>query len=384
MSRRPAVKYELSIVMPCLNEAETVGVCVEKALTFLKENNVKGEVIVANNNSIDDSADIARRAGSRVVDVKEKGYGAALHGGVISSVSKYVIIGDADDSYDFGNLMPLLEKLRSGSDFVIGDRFKGEIEKGAMPPLHKYIGNPILSGLGKLFFRTKINDFHCGLRGFTIDAYHKVDMQSKGMEYASEMIVKAVMYGMRISEVPIKLSKDGRSGKPHLRSFRDGWRHLRFLLLFSPRWLFFYPGLAMMFLGIVFSAIILFQHDINWDVHSMLYSSGLVMIGFQAVIFAIFTKTFAVHEKLLPMNRQIEDILSKLSLEKGLVTGMIFVVIGIAAFVYALLIWQDGEFFEIGVSGTMRIVITSVTLLVLGFQLIFSSFFFNLLQLNTK
>ncbi len=375
---------ELSIVMPCLNEAETLAVCIRKAKSFIAKNNVAAEIIVADNGSTDGSGKIAKDLGVVVVNVAEKGYGSALIGGVNAAGGKYIIMADADDSYDFADLMPFLKKLREGYGLVMGNRFTGGIEKGAMPLLHRYVGNPILSGIGKLFFKCQIRDFHCGLRGFTKSAYKRMDLQTTGMEFASEMVVKAILYNIKITEVPTKLSPDGRSGKPHLRSFRDGWRHLRFLLLYSPRWLFLYPGLMMMMIGLLSGGFILFQPDINWDIHSLLYSSASILIGFQAVIFAIFTKTFAVHEKLIPNNPQIELILGKLSLEKGLLAGFVLILAGIAAFVYAVVIWRQGEFFEVGITITMRIVITSVTLLILGFQLVFSSFFFNVLQLNTK
>ncbi len=361
-----------------------MAVCIRKAKSFIEKYNVDAEIIVADNGSTDGSAKIAKDLGVVVVNVAEKGYGSALIGGINAAGGKYIIMADADDSYDFADLMPFLKMLREGYGLVMGNRFAGGIEKGAMPPLHRYVGNPILSGIGKLFFKCQIRDFHCGLRGFTKSAYKKMDLQTTGMEFASEMVVKAILYNINITEVPTKLSPDGRSGKPHLRSFRDGWRHLRFLLLYSPRWLFLYPGLVMMLIGLLSGGYILFQPDINWDIHSLLYSSASILIGFQAVIFAIFTKTFAVHEKLIPNNPQIELILGKLSLEKGLLAGFVLILAGIAAFVYAVVIWRHGEFFEVGITITMRIVITSVTLLILGFQLVFSSFFFNVLQLNTK
>ncbi len=370
--------------MPCLNEAETIGLCIRKAKDFIAKNNVKAEIIIADNGSSDGSGKIAKETGAIVVNVAEKGYGRALIGGINAAGGKFIIMADADDSYDFGSLMPFLNKLREGYDLVMGNRFKGGIVPGAMPPLHRYIGNPILSGVGKFFFKSRIGDFHCGLRGFSKSAYNRMDLQTTGMEFASEMVVKATLHNMRITEVPTVLYPDGRSRRPHLRSFRDGWRHLRFLFLYSPRWLFLYPGLMLMLIGFLSGGYILFQPDINWDIHSMLYSSASILIGFQAVIFAIFTKTFAVHEKLIPYNPQIELILGKLSLEKGLFAGFVLILAGIAALIYAVVIWHQGQFFEVGITITMRIVISSSTLLILGFQLVFSSFFFNVLQLNTK
>ena len=236
---------ELTVVMPCLNEAETVATCVRKAVKFIADSGISGEVVVADNGSTDGSQQLAEDAGARVVDIQDKGYGNALMGGILAARGEYVIMGDADDSYDFTNLMPFIEELRKGSDLVMGNRFKGGIEPGAMPPLHKYLGNPVLSFVGRLFFRSKIGDFHCGLRGFRKDSAIALGLQATGMEFASEMVVKATLAKQKITEVPTTLRKDGRSRPPHLRSWRDGWRHLRFLLLFSPRWLFFVPGIVI-------------------------------------------------------------------------------------------------------------------------------------------
>ena len=242
---------ELTVVMPCLNEAETVATCVRKAIGFLAESGISGEVLVADNGSTDGSQQLAADAGARVVPISDKGYGNALMGGIVAARGKYVIMGDADDSYDFTNLMPFVNELRKGADLVMGNRFRGGIAPGAMPPLHKYLGNPVLSFVGRLFFRSKIGDFHCGLRGFSRDSVMALNLQATGMEFASEMVVKATLAGQHVTEVPTTLSKDGRSRPPHLRSWRDGWRHLRFLLLFSPRWLFFLPGLALLIAGLV-------------------------------------------------------------------------------------------------------------------------------------
>lgn len=375
---------ELSIVIPCLNEKDTIGLCVWKARTFLYCSGVSGDVVVANNMSDDGSDKIARRAGARVVDVKTKGYGAALHGGIKASRGKYVIMADGDDSYDFLGLGSFLEKLRAGADLVVGNRFAGGIDRGAMPWHHKYIGNPVLSGIGRLFFESKIKDFHCGLRGFSKAAYQRLDMQTTGMEFASEMVVKAALLNMKIEEVPTTLAPDGRSGKPHLRSFRDGWRHLRFLLMFSPRWLFFYPGVALTLFGAIFTGLIFAFPKLTFDIHAMLYSAASVLVGFQMIIFAIFSKTFAVHEKLLPINTAIEEILDNITLEKSLYAGGGAVILGAVGLIYTFIIWKGGVFWDFGVSITMRIVIASFTLLVLGFQVIFSGFFFNMLKLNTK
>lgn len=375
---------ELSIVMPCLNEAATLGVCIKKALSFLDENHIHGEIVIADNGSTDESVAIAESFSVIVKHIKEKGYGSALMGGIEASLGKYVIMGDSDDSYDFLNLMPFLDKLRSGYQFVIGNRFQGGLQPGAMPFLNRYIGNPFLSGIGRLFYNIPVGDFHCGLRGIQKEAYTLMDMQSKGMEFASEMVVKAEIYGLKVAEIPTKLSPDGRNGPSHLKIFRDGWRHLRFLFLYSPRWIFFYPALVMMIAGFSISALILINRSMRMDIHTMMYAAGLIMIGFQTLIFSIFTKTFAVHEKLLPMNPKIDKILKMLSLEKGLILGIILAVIGLCGSAYSYFIWEDGSFFKLGIPFTMRIVIASVTFFVLGFQLIFSSFFFHMLKLNNK
>lgn len=376
--------HELSIVMPCRNEASTVAVCVEKAREFLQRNKIDGEVIVADNDSADGSSELAEKAGAKVVHVKHVGYGSALSGGINAAQGQYVIIGDSDNSYDFLEIYPFLEKLREGYQLVMGNRFLGEIKPGAMPWHHKYLGNPMLTKIGKIFFNKEVGDFHCGLRGFTKEAYDIMDMQTTGMEFASEMVIKASLYNMSITEIPVTLSKDGRKGRSHLRSLRDGWRHLRFLFLYSPRWLFFYPGIALMALGLALMVFILLQPSLNWDVHTMLYASGAIMIGFQAVIFAIFTKTFAVHEKLLPSNPQIEEIFKKYTPEKGVTFGLIMALIGLLTFIFMIIIWREGTFFRFDIRITMRIVILSVTLLVLGWQLILSSFFYYLLKINTK
>ena len=375
---------ELSIVIPCLNEENTIGICIKKAQTFLKDNNVLGEIIVADNGSEDNSVKIAKDLGANIIYVEEKGYGSALIGGINAAQGKYIIMGDADDSYDFLSIMPFLEKLRQGYDMVIGNRFKTKIQKGAMPWMHKYIGNPFLSAIGRLFFRSKIGDFHCGMRAFTKESFIKMDLRTKGMEFASEMIVKAELLNLRISEVSTILYPDGRNRKSHLRPFHDGWRHLRFLMIYSPRWLFFYPGLMIMLIGIVSNLLILFQPSSKIDIHTLLYTTGAIMIGFQAVIFAIYSKNFAIHEKLLPKSSLIESIINKITPERGLVIGILMVILGISAGIYTVSIWEEGTFFKLGVSITMRIVIASFTLIVMGFQIIFSSFFLNFLKLNTK
>jgi glycosyltransferase involved in cell wall biosynthesis len=370
--------------MPCLNEEETVGICIWKARTFMQEYGITGEVIIADNGSTDNSVQISNKMGARVVHVKEKGYGYALTAGIQSAKGKYIIMADSDDSYDFLDLKGFVDNLRNGNDLVMGNRFKGKIHTHAMPWHHKYIGNPVLSFTGRLFFDSKVGDFHCGLRGFTKEAFKRMDIRTTGMEFASEIVVKASMQKMKIKEIPIQLYPDGRTGSPHLQSFNDGWRHLRFLLMFSPRWLFFYPGLLMILLGSIASLYILFNPDSHWDIHTMLYSSGVAIIGVQAIIFSIFSRIFALHEGLIPESPKISRYIEKLSLEKALIYGILLILAGILIFFYSFFIWQEGTFYELGIRITLRYVIISVFLIVVGFQIIFSGFFINILMLRTR
>lgn len=371
---------ELSIVMPCLNEAETLATCISKARDYLERHKIAGEVLIADNGSSDGSQEIATNSGARVVPIPERGYGSALRGGIAAAKGQYIIMGDADDSYDFTNLSPFLEKLRQGYDLVMGNRFQGGIKPGAMPVLHKYLGNPVLTWLGRLFFGSPCGDFHCGLRGFRKQAIEELNLRTTGMEFASEMVVKASLYGLKITEVPTTLSPDGRSRPPHLKTWRDGWRHLRFLLMYSPRWLFLYPGLALMFLGFV--ATIWFVPQPR--VHTLLYSATALIIGFQIVSFAIFTKAFAISEGLLPEDRKLRRFLRYINLEVGLIIGVILFLLGIGGSVYALYIWNARLYGALDPAMTMRIVIPSVTALALGVQVIFSSFFLSVLGLKRR
>lgn len=371
---------ELSIVMPCLNEAETLAVCINKAQNFLHQYQVAGEVIIADNGSTDGSQEIALNAGARVINVKTKGYGSALLGGISAALGQYVIMGDADDSYDFSRLNPFLEKLREGYDLVMGNRFRGGIKTGAMPFLHKYLGNPVLTWLGKLFFTSNCNDFHCGLRGFRKQAIIDLNLRTTGMEFASEMIVKATLNKLKITEVPTTLSPDGRSRKPHLRTWRDGWRHLRFLLLYSPRWLFLYPGIFLILLGIISSIILLSSPRI----HTLLYSSTAIIIGFQLVNFAVFTKVYATQEGLLPLDKKIEKFTDYFTLELGLIIGFLLFFAGLIGSIFALFYWESVSFGALNPAQTMRLVIPSVTAIALGLQIIFSSFFLSIFNLKIK
>ncbi|HEX6690240.1 MAG TPA: glycosyltransferase family 2 protein, partial [Burkholderiales bacterium] len=304
---------ELTILMPCLDEAATVGVCVQKARGFLQRSGVEGEVLVADNGSSDGSRGIAERAGARVISVQRRGYGAALGAGIAAARGRYVIMGDADDSYDFSRLESMVEKLRAGHQLVMGNRFKGGIRPGAMPALHRYLGNPVLSFIGRMLFGTGVRDFHCGLRGFDREAARGLDLRTPGMEFASELVVKASLAGWRIAEVPVVLHPDGRGRPPHLRSWRDGWRHLRFLLLFSPRWLFLYPGLALLTLGSALTAVLyvtpLRLGSAGLDIHSMLYAAAGALLGMQLCLFALFARVSAQSAGLLPRRASLDRLL---------------------------------------------------------------------------
>jgi glycosyltransferase involved in cell wall biosynthesis len=375
---------ELSLVMPCLNEAETLAICIEKAQKYLEKQGIAGEIIVADNGSTDGSQAIARQMGARVVPVPEKGYGSALRGGIAAAKGQYIIMGDADDSYDFSNLSAFLEQLRAGKELVMGNRFKGGIKRGAMPFLHQYLGNPVLTWIGKVFFASSCGDFHCGLRGFNKAAIERLNLRTTGMEFASEMIVKASLHKLKIAEVPTTLSPDGRSRPPHLRTWRDGWRHLRFLLLYSPRWLFLYPGLLLMFLGLAVVLWLLPGPRGIFDIHTLLFAATAIIVGFQSVTFAIFTKVFAMSEGLFPKDNRFERVFRYLNLEVGLLAGSLLLLIGIAGSLYAFTYWGTTSFGHLEPVKTMRIVIPSVTCLALGVQVIFASFFLSVLGLKRE
>jgi hypothetical protein len=377
---------ELTVVMPCLNEAETVATCVTKAVRCMADNGIDGEVVVADNGSTDGSQQLATDAGARVVPVAEKGYGNALMGGIIAARGEYVIMGDADDSYDFTSLMPFVEELRKGADLVMGNRFKGGIEPGAMPPLHKYLGNPVLSFIGRLFFPSEIGDFHCGLRGFRRQSALDLNLQATGMEFASEMVVKATLWKQNVKEVPTTLKKDGRSRPPHLRSWRDGWRHLRFLLLFSPRWLFFLPGLVLLILGLVIGAAVtagpIRIGAVTFDVDTLVAAGAMVVIGFQLMLFWLFTQVYAGSEGFLPNEPAVQRLLGKLSLERGLVLGVIVGLAGLVGLIFSLTYWQANKFGELNYEHALRLMVPSVTALVVSCQLIFGGFFLSILGIK--
>ncbi len=387
----PAIEdgeLELSVLMPCLNEAETLATCIRKAQSSIEKLNVAGEVIVADNGSTDGSQAIAIQMGARVVAVAIKGYGSALMGGIAAARGKYIIMGDADDSYDFANLEPFFQKLRAGYDLVMGNRFKGGIQPRAMRPLHRYLGNPALTGMGRLFFHSPCGDFHCGLRGFSKAAILKLDLRTTGMEFATETVVKATMYKLRIAEVPTTLAPDGRSRPPHLRSWRDGWRHLRFMLLYSPRWLFLYPGLFLMTLGTLASGWLMASPRVvgglTLDVHTLLYAAMAIVMGFQMVVFAVFTKVFGIMEGLLPEDPRLTGLLRYIRLETGLLIGSLLLIIGIIMSIYALNTWEAQSFGPLNPSKTLRLVIPAVTLITLGLETILSSFFLSILGLKRR
>lgn len=379
---------EISVVMPCLNEAETLGLCIEKAQRTFRDHGIRGEVIIADNGSTDGSIEIAQRMGARVVPVKTKGYGAALMGGIAAARGEYVVMGDADDSYDFTSVPAFLARLRQGFDLVMGNRFKGGIAPNAMPPLHKYLGNPVLTLIGRLFFNSPCGDFHCGLRGFRKDAYERMELRTTGMEFATEMVVKATLLDMRISEIPTTLSVDGRSRPPHLRTWRDGWRHLRFMLLYSPRWLFLYPGSLLMLAGVVLGVWLLTGPraigDVTFDVDTLLYAAMAILVGFQAIAFATFTKVFAISEGLLPEDPRLNRLFRFITLEVGLIVGGVLLAIGLIATLYAVRVWGAHHFGVLDPAQMLRLVIPAALSLTLGFQVILSSFFLSVLGLRRR
>lgn len=381
MGRAVTNEVELTILMPCLNEAATVAACVDAAQAALRELGVAGEVVVADNGSTDGSREIAAAHGARVVPVPERGYGAALLAGIETARGRYVVMGDADLSYDFSEAGRYLGKLREGYDLVMGNRFDGAIEPGAMPPLHRYLGNPVLSGLGRLFFGSPVGDFHSGMRGFRRDAITGLRLRTTGMEFASEMIVRASLAKLRIGEVRTTLRPDRRGRPPHLRTWRDGWRHLRFLLLYSPRWLFLYPGALLALVGLVASAVLIPTPR----VHTLVYAAMLVVIGFQTMLFAAFTKIFAINEGLLPPDRRLDRTFRVVTLEVGLGIGAFLLAAGTVGSLVALGVWESTNFGELDAAAlTMRLVIVSSTAIALGVQVILSSFFFSILGLRRR
>ena len=386
--REETDSVELSVVMPCLNEAETLAACIVKAQQALEKANISGEIIIADNGSTDGSREIAERLGAKVVPVAARGYGNALMGGIAAAAGRYIIMGDADESYDFGHLSRFVDKLREGADLVMGNRFRGGIQQNAMPPLHKYLGNPALTRIGRLFFHSPVGDFYCGMRAFRKDAYQKMDLRTTGMEFATEMVVKATLLTLRIAEVPTTLSPDGRSRPPHLRTWRDGWRTLRFFLLYSPRWLFLYPGMALMLVGAVAGLWLLPSPrtvgSAVIDVHTLLYAAVAVLLGFQAIAFAVFTKLFSISEGLHPPDPALDRLFRYVTLEVGLLVGAALTVAGLATSIYAVDTWGSQHFGPMDYSHTMRLVIPAALFLTLGVQTVFASFFMSVLGLRRR
>jgi glycosyltransferase involved in cell wall biosynthesis len=379
---------EVSIVMPCLNEAATLAACIQRAQTAIARHGLKAEVIVADNGSTDGSPAIARGLGARVVIAQETGYGSAIRAGIDAALGDFIIIGDADNSYDFSDIYPFVERLREGSDLVVGNRFNGGIDRGAMPWTHRYIGNPVLSAIGRIFFRVNLGDFHCGLRGLRRDAYERMGLLTTGMEFASEMVIKAGLKGMRLAEVPITLHKDGRGRPPHLRTWRDGWRHLRFMLLFSPRWLFVLPGAALFCIGSVTSAWLITGPKtigrLGLDIHTLLVAGFLCLLGYQLIVFGVFTKVFAMREGFHPPHPVLTRLMKYITLEVGALIGLALMIAGLVVLVAAALTWRAGNFSALDPRVTMREVIPAVVLLALGVQTIFASFFLSILDISAR
>jgi len=382
---------ELSVVMPCLNEADTIGICIQKALRALRENNIRGEVIIADNGSTDRSREIAAELGARVVPVREKGYGSALMGGIAAARGKFVIMGDADDSYDFLEIPRFVESLRAGNDLVQGCRLPsggGTIVPGAMPFLHRWWGNPMFSRMAQWWFSAPIHDIYCGMRGFTRELYDRLDQRCTGMEFATEMIIKSSMCHEKIAEVPITLHPDGRkTHAPHLRTFRDGWRTLRFFLMYSPRWLFFMPGLLLILLGIVGYGIALpgiTITGITFDAHTLLFATLAILCGYQSVVFALFSKTFAVSEGLMPSDPRLERFFEMVPLERGLIAGGASLLAGLFLLIVSINQWRLTDFGHLDYAHTMRLVIPGAALTALGFQTILSIFFLSILRMRRR
>jgi glycosyltransferase involved in cell wall biosynthesis len=386
-----ATQLELSVVLPCLNEKDTLAICIFKAMAAMNAHGIAGEIVVADNGSTDGSPDIARALGAHVVSVSERGYGAALMGGIAAARGTYVIMGDADDSYDFGEIPNFVAKLREGYDLVQGCRLPsggGTVAPGAMPPLHRWWGNPMFSWMARVWFRAPIHDVYCGMRGFTREFYASLDQRCTGMEFATEMMIKSSLYHARIAEVPITLHPDGRTAHPpHLRTFRDGWRTLRFFLMFSPRWLFLLPGVLFIMLGILGYAVAMPGLRIGrfgFDVHTLLFASLSIIVGYQAIMFAVFTKAFAINEGLFPLDPRMLRLDRHVTLERGLTAGIVSLTAGCALLLGAVLQWGSVGFGALDVSHTMRWAIPGMTLAVLGVQTIFSSFFLSILAMRRR
>ncbi len=382
----PQATVEVSFVLPCLNEAETLADCIHAAQRCIDEHKLSAEIVIADNGSTDGSQDIARRCGARVVPVTAKGYGSALRGGFAAARGKFLIMGDADKSYDFGATWPFIEKLREGYDMVMGSRFKGQILPGAMPWKHYWIGNPVLSRVGQILYRTRISDFHCGLRAFTKEAFQRMNVQTTGMEFASELVMKAALQKMRIAEVPITLYPDGRSRPPHLRSWRDGWRHLSFMMLMCPRWTLINPGLAMMILGLGLSAIVAFGAldlgFVAFDVHTLIAGSLLLMLGYQAFLVGFAARIYALAMDLGPPAPEVRRLFKLFTLERGLIAGSGVLLVGAALIGWLCWHWARTGFGPLDITYTLRPMVIGATLVTLGAQTILMSFFYSMLGIR--
>jgi glycosyltransferase involved in cell wall biosynthesis len=385
---RPAAELELSIVMPCLDEARTIGSCIRKAQDSFARLNVQGEIVVADNGSTDGSQEIAAQLGARVIAVSERGYGSALAAGIEAAAGRWIIMGDSDDSYDFAGLEPFIAKLRDGYELVNGNRFSGGIRPGAMPWLHRRLGNPVLSFVGRTLYGTECGDIYCGLRGFERDKIIALDIRSSGMEFAIEMLVKATMRGLRVTEVPTTLSPDARDREPHLRTWRDGWRSIRLLMLYSPKWLFLYPGIFLLAVGLLGMAWLLpgQQHvgNVTFDVSTLVYFGLAVATGLQGVYFFLTARWFGITEGLLPDAPRIRRLLSRGALEAGLIAGVLLVAAGLAISVYALATWNDAGFGRLDYPKTLRLVIPGATLITCGMQTVLSALFVSVLGLKRR
>ncbi len=379
---------ELSVVLPCLNEAHTLPTCIAQIQRVIETQDLSAEIIVADNGSTDGSRDIAAELGAQVTAVPDRGYGSALMGGIAAARGRYIIMGDADASYNFADIPKFLEQLRAGADLVMGNRFRGGIEKGAMPFLHRKLGNPVLSFLGRLFFHAPCGDFHCGLRGFSMQAYHRMDLQTTGMEFASEMVVKASLFGMKIAEVPTTLSPDGRNHPSHLHTWRDGWRHLRFLMMYSPRWSFLYPGALLMIVGAAVALWLLpgprALGSVTVDIHTLLYAIMALLIGFQMVTFSVFTKVFAITEKLMPEDARLNRLFRYFTLETGLGLGGLLIAAGAGLAFYSLFLWDAHHYGAMDPERLVRIVASTIVLFTMGVEICLASFFLSILGLRRK
>lgn len=384
-----ATQLELTVLMPCLDEAETLAICIRKARAFLDRTGISGEVLVADNGSTDGSREIAVAEGARVVAVARKGYGAALLGGIADARGRFIVMGDADDSYDFSRLESFVARLRAGADLVMGNRFRGGIEAGAMPPLHRYLGNPVLSFIGRLFFHINAGDFHCGLRAFNAESIRKLDLQTTGMEFASEMLVRSSLAGLRIEEVPTTLKPDGRSRPPHLRTWRDGWRHLKFLLIYNPRWLFFIPGAALAGLGLLFAALLVFGplrvvDNLSLDLNTFVAACFMIVAGVQLITFGVISRRYAEITGILPGNRRSDWLARTITTDRLAANAAICFAAGAMFFGYAVYRWAGLGFGPLNDSEIPRIVVLGLSLVVISVQAFFSAFLLGVLEVPVK